>query len=415
MKDMKNMKSKNSNKSSKSLGIISTFFALSLFATTFFVSPAMAYVSLTFSSSTIPSTIVPGSSGNLLLTITDVGTDFAGQAVLTLQSSPYVTASVTTFNLGTISAGGSSQITIPITVSSNAPEGTIALPVTVTYNVGTTAGTVTTQNSATIAVTKRTLLQITNVTYDKSEIQRGDTMTMSITLKNVGGGQVKDLTVALRNFSNIPLSPASTDTEIFIGTLNPGQSKTASFNLIVSTSADIIPYSIPVTLSYFDDQGNSQREIKYAGLKIVGIPDFVVSIEKSDNIFAGASGTLSLSIANDGTGSAKYVTASATASDSDVSPNTNYVGNMDPDDTNTVNFDISPLTPGKHEVTLHLTYKDSYNQDFSKDYPLTFTVTSAPIQISSTVQIVIILAVLAIAYWKRSTLMKLLRRKSGAK
>lgn len=391
-----------------------TFLAFSFIASAFFASSASAFVSLTFSSSTIPSTIGPGSSGNLLLTITNTGTDLATQTTLTVQSSPFVTATVATFNLGTLNAGGSSQVTIPITVSSNAPEGTIALPVTVAYSVGSTAGTVTTQNSATITVTKRTLLQITNVTYDEKQIQRGDTITMSITLMNVGSGQVKDLTVALRNFSGIPVSPASTDTESFVGTLNPGQSTTVNFGLIVSTTADTVPYSIPVSLSFFDDQGNAQTDVKYAGLKIVGIPDFVVAIDKID-VFAGTSGTITVSLANDGTGSAKFVTAYATASDADVSPKTNYVGNMDPDDTNTITFDISPVKAGQHDITLHLTYKDSYNQDFSKDYPLKFTVTSAPIQIPFTIQILILVIVLAVAYVKRSSIIKLLRRKPSVK
>lgn len=395
------------------VGVLSIL-AFSLIASAFFASTASAYVSLTFSSSTIPSTIGPGSSGNLLLTITNTGTDLATQTTLTIQSSPFVTATTATFNLGTLNAGGSSQVTIPITVLSNAPEGTIALPVTVAYSVGSTAGTVTTQNSATITVTKRTLLQITNVSYDEKQIQRGDTVTMSVTLMNVGSGQVKDLTVALRNFSSLPISPASTDTESFVGTLNPGQSTTVNFDLIVSTSADTVPYSIPISLSFFDDQGNAQSETKYAGLKVVGIPDFVVSIDKLDNVYAGTPGTMTISIANDGTGSAKYVTASATASDSDVSPKTSYVGNMDPDDTNTITFDISPLRAGTHDITVHLTYKDSYNQEFSKDYPLSFNVTSAPIQVPLAIQVLIVLVILTIAYVKRNSLIKLLLRKKSS-
>lgn len=401
--------------SKNSVGIL-TVLAFSLITSAIFASSALAYVSLTFSSSTIPSTIDPGSSGNLLLTITNTGTDLATQATLTVQSSPFVTATTATFNLGTLNAGGSSQVTIPITISSNAPEGTVALPVTVTYSVGSTVGTVTAQNSATIIVTKRTLLQITNVSYDEMQIQRGDTVKMSVTLMNVGSGQVKDLTVALRNFSNLPISPASTDTESFVGTLNAGQSTTVSFDLIVSTTADTVPYSIPISLSFFDDQGNSVVDTKFAGLKIVGIPDFVVSIDKLDNVYAGTSGTITISIANDGTGSAKYVTAYATASDSDVSPMTTYVGNMDPDDTNTINVGISPLKAGTHDITVHLAYKDSYNQELSKDYPLSFTVTSAPIQIPLTIQVLIVLIVLAIAYVKRNSLIKLLlRRKSSVK
>jgi hypothetical protein len=387
-----------------------TLISVSLFFSVF-SAQSYAYVSLTFSSSTIPSTIDPGSKANLLLTITNAGTEVAGLAKLNVRSTQYVSADASLFDLGSINAGGSSQTTIPITVSANSPEGISALPFTVSYSVGSSAGTVSTDNSATITVTKRVLIELTSVTYDKSIIQRGDTINMTMTLQNVGKGQIKDLTVSLRNFTSLPVSPATGDTEKFVGTLMPGGNATVDFGLAVSVNADTLAYSLPISLSYFDDQGISQSATKYVGLKISGIPNFVVSIEKEDNVFAGAAGTLTISIANSGTGSAKFLTVSAAATDSDVSPKSNYIGNMDPDDTNTITLDVKPTSTGTHHLTLHLAYKDSYNQDFTKDYPLDFTVSQIPISIPLPIQILVAIVVLAVIYFKRSSLIKFLRRK----
>ena len=384
--------------------------AFSLFSLLFFASSVTAYVSLTFSSSTSPVTIEPGSKANLLLTISNTGTEVATSPQLAVKPSTYVSADIAVFNLPTISAAASTQITIPISISSSAPEGTVALPFTVSYNVGSSAGTVSADNSASLVITKRTILQIADVTYDKSIIQRGDTIRMTITLQNVGRGQVKDLVISLRNFT-LPIVPASADTEKFVGILNPNEKASVSFDLVVSNNADVVTYSIPVSLSYYDDLGSVHSDTKYAGLKITGIPDFVVAIEKEENIYAGVQGTITVSIANIGTGPAKFLTAYATADDADVNPKINYVGNMDPDDTNTVPLDVTPMKTGKHQLTLHLSYKDSYNQDFTKDYPLEFTVGATPIQIPLPFQILIVVAILVIIYWKRSSLMKLIKRK----
>jgi len=390
--------------------LLSVFLSVSFLSLVLFASPTSAYVSLTFLSSTIPSTVDPGSKANLLLTITNAGTDFASSTTLAIHASPYVSADISNFNIGTINAGGSTQITVPITVSPNSPEGTVALPFTVSYSIGNSAGTVTTDNSATVTITRRTLLEITNVTYDKSLIQRGDTIKITITVQNVGKGLIKDLTVSLSNLSTLPIAPADNDVEKFAGTLNPGESASVSFNLVINNNADTIAYSVPVTLTFFDDLGISHVDTRSAGLKVVGIPDFVVAIDKEENVFAGTSGKLTISIANSGTGSAKYLAAYATATDADVNPKLNYIGNMDPDDTNTLTLDINPTTTGNHQLTLHLTYKDSYNQDFSKDYPLKFEVGRMPINIPLSLQIIIIAAILALAYFKRSTLLEMLTK-----
>ena len=389
--------------------VVLTALVASLFFVSFFASSASAYTSLSFSSSTIPATVDPGSQANLLLTITNAGTDFSSSTTLQVHSSTYVSAGVSNFNLGTINAGGSTQVTVPITVSSNAPEGTIALPFTVSYNVGNSAGAVTTDNSATVIITKRTLLEITNVSYDKSVIQRGDTIKMTLTVQNVGKGIVKDLTMALSGLSTLPIAPADNDVEKYAGNLNPGDSTSVSFNLVVNSNADTIAYSIPVTLTFFDDQGVSHTDTRSAGLKIVGIPDFVVAVEKEDNIFAGATGKLTISIANSGTGSAKYLATYATATDADVNPKSNYIGNMDPDDTNTLTLDVSPKTVGNHQLTLHLTYRDSYNQQFSKDYPIQFIAGSIPITVPPSIQFLVIIIFLVVAYIKRSYLIKMLK------
>jgi hypothetical protein len=215
---------------------IIAFALVSLLALSFATSQASAFVSLTFSSVTTPSTIGPGDRANILLTIENGGNEFAGNAKLTIGSNQYVTPDVSTFNLGSIAAGGTAQISIPVSVSPNAPEGSIVIPFSISYTPSDTSNLVTTENSVSIFVTKRTIVQIANVTYDIPEIERGDSFKMSVLVRNAGKGTLQDLTVSLRNFS-APISPVSSDTERFVGNLAPGQTSLVVFDLIANPEA----------------------------------------------------------------------------------------------------------------------------------------------------------------------------------
>ncbi|MBS3055750.1 MAG: hypothetical protein J4452_04665 [Candidatus Aenigmarchaeota archaeon] len=372
--------------------------------------PSLAYVSLSYSASTVPTTVEPGQSANMLLTITNAGNEVAGNVNLNVKSTAYVSVGTSMFSVGSINAGGATTITVPIQILTISPEGSTSIPITTTYSAGSSSGTSSSDNSVILTITRRPLLQVTDVSYSNPLIQRGDTFRMNISLKNVGKGQVKDLIVSLRNFS-LPIVPAGTDTEKFVGNLNPGDSTQVSFDLIVNNNADTITYSIPVTLTFYDESGTLNTNTKYVGLKVVGIPDFVVAIDKQENMYAGTVGKLTLSIANTGTGTAKFLTAYANSSDGDISPYASYIGNLDPDDSNTVTLDVGPMSTGKHDVTLYLSYKDSYNQDFTKMYPIEFSVGQMPIEIPLAFQILIVAIILAVAYWKRHSLMGIFKRK----
>ena len=204
-----------------------------------FSSNANAYVSLTFSSSTVPSTIEPGTKANILITISNTGNEIATNAKISIQATSNVIPDSPSYSLGTLNAGGSTQITVPITVSPNAQEGTVAIPVTVSYSISGSGSTTDSQNSVSIVITKRTLLQITEVSYDKPVIQRGDVFKMTLNIQNVGKGQIKDLVASIRNFASA-ISPATTDTEKFLGVFGSGDNKSVSFDLTVNNNADTI-------------------------------------------------------------------------------------------------------------------------------------------------------------------------------
>lgn len=370
-----------------------------------------AYVSISISATTTPSTIEPGQTANLILTISNIGTSSAQNVKLKFKSHSFITPSNNLFDLQSIPNGNSIQVTVPFTVSSATTEGTTAIQFTVDYNdAADPSGIKTQENSATISITKRTLLEVNQVAYDKESIQPGDTVSMNIELKNVGKGTVKDLSVSIYS-SDIPFVPVEASSR-YLDSLGPGSMKNATFNIIINKDAKTIANAIPITLSYYDEFNALHTDTKYIGLKISGVPEFVVSVEKTENVYAGNSGKLSISISNRGTAVAQFLTAKFD-SNLDVTPKEYYVGNLDPDDSSTISIDIdlSRMPAGKYPLNMTLMFKDPYNKDFTESHVLNFNVTNRPLQISTTTQIIILLIVVGILYWKRNFVKSLIKRK----
>ena len=372
---------------------------------------ASASVSFSISGKTVPATVEPGSNANLILTIANLGTTNAENVELIFSSNSYMSPGQSSYSLQVIQAGGSIQVTVPLKISEIIPEGTNALFFSVNYVESGSSGTKTIQNSATVSVTKRSLIEISNATYSSDFIQPGDNVVMNLKIQNLGRGNIKDLTVSLGNISSL-FVPVGSDTDFYFGSFPSGSSGTASFNLIVNKNVNTIAYSIPVTFTYYDESNTLHTDVKFVGIKISGRPEFVVSVEKEANMFSGGVGTLSVTISNRGTSTAQFLTLNFD-SGMYVTPSEYYVGNLDPDDSSTISLDVSlsGVPSGKHSMNMTMMYKDPYNKNFSETRVVQFDVTNRPVQISTNTQIIIILLVLAIAYWKRNFLKKLVKRK----
>lgn len=372
---------------------------------------ARAFVSFSVSGATVPAVIESGSNANLILTITNLGTGTAENVQLNFKPNSYITPGQYQYSLQVILPGSSTQVIIPIKISDSIPEGTNALFFSINYGEVGISGTNTLENSVTISVTKRSLIEVTNVSYSENFIQPGDTVLMKVELQNLGKGNVKDMVVSLSNISSL-FVPLGSDTDLYLGSLQSLQKNTASFKLIVNKDVDTLAYSIPVTLKYYDESNTLHTDQKYVGIKISGKPDFVVSVESQENMYAGGVGKLSISISNGGTATAQFLTLKFDSL-TYVTPSEYYVGNLNPDDSSTtsLNINLAGIQPGKHSLNMTMLYKDPYNMDFNEARTLQFDVTSKPLQISTNMQIIIVAIIIVIVYWKRNFFRKLIKRK----
>jgi hypothetical protein len=375
--------------------------------------PAAAYVSMTVSSTSVPSTIQAGKSGNLVITIANGGTSYARNVKLTIKSHSYVTFGQKKYELQTIAPSSSTQVSVPITILSSIPTDTTSIFMTIEYSEGSSTATSTFDTSTSLSVSKRSLVQIDNLTWSEETIEPGDVVTADVYIENVGQSSLRDMIVTFGN-STMPFVPAEGDMEKYLGDLAVGGVTKASFSIILNKDARTIAYRVPIAINYYDDSGTSHSDAKYVGMKVTGTPDFVVTLEEDSKALSGSgAGEITISLANRGTATAGYMTLEFD-SNLDITPSEYYVGNLDPDDYETVTLEIDLLAipSGKRDLNIYMTYKDPYNQDVSESAYMSFTVHAIPpVTVSPMNMVIIAAAVLAILYWKRKFFTGLLKRK----
>jgi hypothetical protein len=193
-----------------------------------------------------------------------------------ISDSPYIKIKSGVQKAGTLQQGKetSTPAKFTIEISNNAPAGTYPLNLNLSYlyqsNVqvsgdeyDTTSGLVTNQGvgvwyetmsqnqTIEVHVKKEADFEVTNVTGDLYPDEGG---MLYVNYKNTGEEPAKDATVRLR--ASDPFS--TTDDQAYLGTLKPGESAVASFDLSVDAAATPKPYSLSSEILYEDTEGHDQ-------------------------------------------------------------------------------------------------------------------------------------------------------------
>ena len=134
----------------------------------------------------------------------------------------------------------------------------------------------------------------------------------------------------------------------------------------------------------------------------------MITIDEAKNLFANSFGSLSFLIANKGIAGAKYLTVDL-ETELPHQPDKVYVGNIEPDDYETVDFglDLRDVPPGLYRLKLNVEYKDAYNKDVVESREFEIEVKRQEVSLPSTnTLLVIILFLVALVWWKRKKLLK---------
>lgn len=335
----------------------------------------------------------PGGQTTIQLTLSNPSAAATPQYInLYITSGPYLTVTPTSASIASLGPGASQQTVLDVRVSENAVSTTSYVTVKVTYTVSGSSRDTTVKIP--IKIRRNPILQIKNVSFDKTP-EPGVSTILSFDIVNSGEGPAEELKVLLNQTTTL----ASTDStgEIIVSSLGPAGKEHVEFPITINPDAEPGIYSIPLTLSYYDEtKSDLSRETKSIGLTLTGTAKFIITLDRTEDFYFGRKGTAYVSISNVGTVPAEFLTVKAS---SEFGTKEIYVGSLDPDDTEVTDIeqDLARAT-GPYQLSLELSWKDKFGTQHTETRQLGLSPTSAPIEISITT-IFLFLVVFGGAVW----------------
>lgn len=205
---------------------------------------------------------------------------------------------------------------------------------------------------------------------DKNVVVPGKEELITFKIKNVGTSNIKNINFVWENSDKVIL-PVNSDNSAYISSLNAGEEKEVSFNVIASTTATADLYEMKLTLSYTDSlTGNVNSIQSNSGIYVGGETDFdIVYSDYSDGEYA-------FTIANIGANDATSikVTIPEQTSYTVSQRNSEILGNLNKGDYTTTSFSITSTntktTSNKLKILIEYTNTLGLRESVTKEISL---------------------------------------------
>ncbi len=168
--------------------------------------------------------------------------------------------------------------------------------------------------------------------------------------------------------SSLPFAPINSTTEKRIYLIESGKIEKIEFNVITSSDAKSGIYKIPVEISYYDSTGADYVRNDIIGVTVGDKPKFNIYLDESEILKAGESGIVKLIVVNSGLTDLRFLNIKLLDSDNfeKLTGDKIYIGDLDSDDTDTVEFKLYVKPTNAKEVILpfEVNYFDNNNNEY---------------------------------------------------
>jgi len=210
---------------------------------------------------------------------------------------------------------------------------------------------------------------VVNVASYPTEVAPGETVNINIEIENIFEYDIFNLNVNLDLAGiDIPFAPYQTSSERFLDELKDGDDESFGFKLIALPSADSGIYKLPIIITYENEDGEVSTKSELISITINSAPELTVSVSSDEPLIKGKEGVLSIKIINSGLSDIKFVYLSAGDATGIrfLSEREQYIGDLDSDDFDTIEYDIhvSELASGLTSLPVIIKFKDSTNKEF---------------------------------------------------
>lgn len=228
--------------------------------------------------------------------------------------------------------------------------------------------------SATLSIyvqTHNPVLSITEVEIQPQAFLPGENGIVKLTIKNHGESTLKDISIAMNiSSSSIPFAPLNDVNEKRVKQLAKDEDTELEFKIWASPAAEVDVYKIPMNITYSDLLGNDYEKEEYISIAIDAEPVLFFALESTTLNKKATKGRVSISLANKGLSKIKFTTVKLLASTdySIVSTNEKYVGDLDPDDSSSAEFEVyTNTTKNKIDLPFELSYVDGFGRTHMKN------------------------------------------------
>jgi len=176
----------------------------------------------------------------------------------------------------------------------------------------------------------------------RSDVVVGDSGTYEVTFRNDGPVAVRDATVTIESRSNDIAFGESASTTQYVGTWQPGETRTVTVDATASDSADTRPYALAASVNYRDSEGDAGTD-EAIPLGLQPDPEQSFELRNVDSTLrAGDDGTLRATLTNTGDRPVENVVLQWESDHSNLSPQeTEYaVGDLAAGESKNVSFGV---------------------------------------------------------------------------
>ncbi|MDD3178639.1 MAG: hypothetical protein PHR26_03920 [Candidatus ainarchaeum sp.] len=201
------------------------------------------------------------------------------------------------------------------------------------------------------------IVDIISSNIETAEI--GKNSEVSLTIKNLGGKNAKDIFITLDNSEDTYINILDLKTK-YIENLEIGSEQIIKFRINVSKNASLNSYTLPITIEYKDNDGNYETN-RNIGIEIIDNPEIItniLSVGENYKLKANSTEKISLEIYNIGNVDAESVYINLI---SDIANAPSYfIGSIEKDNYDSIELDLQTrnITLGEYNITLEVYYKD---------------------------------------------------------
>jgi hypothetical protein len=329
--------------------------------------------------------ITAGAENEIGITLTNVGkeTAYNVKAILISNSPGIVVLKEPSYLFDEVDVGKRVEFTSSVGISTSIPLG--AYPLTLNLEYKDSKGA-TYRDSVIIGVfvdsvkpTYRTTIAVQGFKITPSSVYPGDKLTMEMELKNLGA-DAYDVRVQLVTAPQSPLVSLS-PTLVFVGDLESNHAAKVIYNLQVNGDAKAQPYTIQLTILYYDVYGQPNSITETISVPVRSMANFrLLNVQPSNiTVKPGEIVLVEADLLLIGTEAVKFAQIEIVENYPFASTyeSYEYIGRIDPD--NPVPFDIqfmvdSNATAGSYKLQMRVNYVDEYNQEHQDMVELPVTV-----------------------------------------